>query len=100
MSGPLRKDGQYTIYCIEHTQGGSQWIHSSLDYFGAPTGFRASDDCWQKTGVVGCFDYAQANLGLKWLRERWDDKESGARRYQFRLRRFLIQQMSDVVEEV
>ena len=67
----LRYDGSYTIYLIQGRKLGSKdWFNISLDYFGHPLGFSASDKCWQKTGVMGCFDRKQAFAASAWLQKR------------------------------
>lgn len=66
----LRKDGVYLFYMIQHSQDGIDWTYSSLDYFGHPKGFTASDKCWQQTGMHGTFDRQEAIDGCCWISER------------------------------
>ena len=65
----LRRDGQYAIFVIEHHTA-EGWRESSLDHFGHPPGFSASDVCWQRTGIHGTFDTTQALHALAFLAER------------------------------
>ncbi len=64
------EDGTYVIYRIQHyVEGTKEWDFSNLDHFGCPDGFSASDECWQKTGVKGCFDFSKAREGLEWIQK-------------------------------
>jgi hypothetical protein len=70
---PIRFDGTYVIYRIQHQCLDGTWIMSSLDMFGSPVGFTASAACWQQTGVRGTFDQEIAMAGLVWMRFRHPD---------------------------
>jgi hypothetical protein len=53
----IRVDGDFTIYVLK-AQGkkDDKWFSPNFDHFGSPKGFTASDDCWQKLGIMGTFD--------------------------------------------
>lgn len=64
----LRIDGDFTIYvlgCRITDKKSNKWFSPSFDSFGTPPGFTASDECWQKTGVHGTFNEAQAFAALQ-----------------------------------
>jgi len=64
------EDGTYVIYRIQHyVEKMKKWDFSNLDHFGYPDGFSASGECWQKTGVHGCFLPNRAKEGLKWIQK-------------------------------
>ena len=67
----LKKDGMCTIYMIQHQQTKpKEWVYSSLDHFGYPPGFNASDDCWQETSYFGVYTRKEADKGLKWIQKK------------------------------
>lgn len=66
----MRRDGTWVFDPIQHRDKGGSWTNSSLDHFGHPPGFTASDKCWQLTGQSGCFDSRVAKAGLAWIRKR------------------------------
>jgi len=67
----IRADGAYKIFVLEFKfLPKDAWHTASLDHFGSPPGFSASDDCWQKTGVYGTFDQREARRGLAWMRRK------------------------------
>jgi hypothetical protein len=91
----IRRDGCYQIFLIEtrsKNYKNEEWFTASLDHFGSPPGFTASDDCWQRTGVYGTFVEKTAREGLKWIRRRHSDTE-------FRLVCVHISQMKVKVQE-
>ena len=66
----MREDGLYAIYQIQHyVERTKKWDFSNLDHFGYPEGFGARGDCWQETGVHGCFDLKTAQKGLDWIQK-------------------------------
>jgi hypothetical protein len=79
----LRNDGDYTIYVLKHRNDKGEWVLSSLDNFGFAGAvwtdskgwnsprrdFSASGDCWQRTGIMGCFDRSVGLMGLSAISE-------------------------------
>ena len=88
----LSKDGIYTFYRIQQRSSKKdKWTYANLDHFGHPKGFGASDECWQATGVMGCYDAKKAHLGLAELREKHA-------KHKFRLVRVLIKQETETFD--
>jgi hypothetical protein len=74
----LRIDGYFTIYVLKgrNTEKKSEkWFSPSYDSFGTPPGFCASDECWQKTGVHGTFDEAQAFAALQLFAKAYPEND-------------------------
>jgi hypothetical protein len=65
----MRNDGEVTVYVLQFrnqgTKSDQRWRGANLDHFGHPPGFKASSDCWQRTGLDGTFDEEQGFEGLK-----------------------------------
>lgn len=56
----LRKDGEYTIYCIEEFQSKwSRWVRIEERYLKCHD-ISASGQCWQETGIHGFYDFNSA----------------------------------------
>jgi hypothetical protein len=74
----LREDGTVTIYKImtrTDNYSNGKWFEASLDHFGYPEGFSASDECWQATGHHGTYFERQGKDGLYWLHNKHPDKD-------------------------
>jgi hypothetical protein len=86
----MRNDGEATIYQIQHQNNVHEWVGSNFDHFGTPEGFKASDKCWQETGIQGTYDEEQGINGVAELA----NKHRGTT---FRLiKRFYVQKTSEV----
>lgn len=96
----MREDGLYAIYQIQHyVERTKKWDFSNLDHFGYPKGFGASGECWQETGVHGCFDLKTAKQGLQWIRKvnKVYRGASDKKYYKFRLVLVIASQITLVV---
>jgi hypothetical protein len=52
----VRNDGNYVIYLIQHKERSGRWVRSIEN----ERYFKASDECWQITGIHGTFDLEHA----------------------------------------
>lgn len=84
-------DGKFKIYEIEHQQKDGKWVKSNLDYFGYPSDFNASGECWQRTGVSGTFNLPMVRNGLNWIQKKNPN-------HRFRLVLVTITQKTEIVE--
>lgn len=83
----LHQEGNYTIFVLQHYSGNAKkWANSSLDYFYCVSkAFSAFGNCWQTTGLHGCFVEDEARECLDAVRKKNPTVK-------FRIAKFKIQQ--------
>lgn len=106
----IRKDGTYTIYCLQYEWVGTctlrggrwvkpyerrSWMHTNGDRFKRPEDLRnrlnACGECWQTTGIEGTFDRVEALAILAAVRRLNPDTK-------FRLQVIEISQKTTVLD--
>lgn len=65
----MRHDGEIVVFVLQgrstEKKEKNEWFSPSFDHFGHPPGFKASDPCWQQTGIFGTFDEDEGLAALK-----------------------------------
>ncbi len=85
------------MYVIEaqstKPEGKNNWFGASFDHFGTPVGFKASDKCWQLTGIHATFNKKQGMRALELMSEQYPE-------FAWRLMKLKIAQQHSPIAEI